>query len=89
MIHIRSILAYTVLIGLAVVYTLFLEAPGGSYLIIALVSAALISVLICLYTKRKLNAHIETTSDILDRGDTASVSLVLEKTGILPSASMP
>lgn len=67
-------------------YTLFLEAPGGSYLIIALVSAALISVVICIYTKHKLTASVDIGGDILNRGDAAPVSLILEKTGIFPSA---
>ena len=86
MIHFRSIFAYIVLIGLAVLYTLFLEGAGGSYLIIALVAAALLSVLICVYTKRTLSAYIEVSEDVLDRGEIVTVSLVLDKAGIFPSS---
>ena len=46
MINVRSVITYLLLIALAVLYTLYLEAPGGSYLIIALVSAAVISLLL-------------------------------------------
>jgi len=86
MIHFKSIFAYTVLIGLAVLYTLFLEGAGGSYLIIALVTAAVISVLIGVYTKRMLTAGIEISQDVLNRGENVTVTLVLEKSGILPSS---
>jgi len=86
MIHLKSIFAYILLIGFAVLYTLFLEGAGGSYLIIALAAAALISVLICVYTKRMLSAYIEVSADVLDRGETVTVSLVLEKAGFLPSS---
>ena len=86
MVNIKGIIAYLVLIGLAVLYTLFLEGAGGSYLIIALVTAAVISVGLCVYTKRNVTARIEVSEDILDRGDVAVVGLVLDKTGILPSS---
>lgn len=86
MVNIRSIITYLLLIALAVLYTLFLEAPGGSYLIIALVSAAVISLLLCVYTKRKLTARIQISADILNRGEIASVKLVLENSGFLPSS---
>ena len=86
MLHFKAILSYLVLIGLAVLYTLYLEGAGGSYLIIALAAAAAISVGLCVYTKRNVTAEIEISGDILDRGDTATVGLVLNKTGILPSS---
>ncbi len=86
MIHFKSIFAYIVLIGLAVLYTLFLEGAGGSYLIIALIAAALLSVLICVYTKHTLTAYIEVSEDVLNRGETVKVSLVLDKSGVLPSS---
>ncbi|MCR4780272.1 MAG: DUF58 domain-containing protein [Ruminiclostridium sp.] len=86
MIHIKAILAYIVLIGVAVLYTLFLEGAGGSYLIIALAAAAVISVAVCLYTKRMLTASIEISADVLNRGESVTVSLVLNKAGVLPSS---
>lgn len=86
MVNIRSIITYLLLIALAVLYTLYLEAPGGSYLIIALVSAAVLSLLLCAYTKKKLTARIQISADILNRAETASVKLVLENSGVLPSS---
>ena len=86
MIHIRALISYLLLIGLAVVYTLFLEAPGGSYLITALAAAAVISVLLCFYTARRLDAVIEISGDILNRSDNVTVSLVLNNDGFLPTA---
>ena len=85
MIKVKALISYLLVVGLAVLYTLFLEAPGGSYLIIALVSAAVISVLLCVYTARKLTAAIEINGDILNRGDEAAISLVITNTGVLPS----
>ena len=86
MINFKAAAAYIAVIALAVLYTLFLEAPGGCYLIIALVSAVLISVGLCVYTARKVSAEISISGDLLNRGETAQVSLVLTKTGILPSS---
>ena len=86
MINVKAIITYLLLIALAVLYTLYLEAPGGSYLVIALVSAAVISLLLCAYTKKKLTAHISISEDILNRAETASVKLVLENSGVLPSS---
>jgi uncharacterized protein (DUF58 family) len=86
MIHFKSIFAYIVLIGVAVLYTLFLEGAGGSYLIIALAAAAVISVAICIYTKTALTAAIEISADVLNRGEEVTVSLVLNKSGVLPSS---
>ncbi len=86
MLHIKNVISYLLLTGLAVLYTLFLEAPGGSYLIIALVSAAVISVAVCIYTRYVLTAKIEINTDILNRGDTVKADLILDKTGILPSS---
>ncbi len=86
MIHIKNIIGYIMLIGLAVLYTLFLEAHGGSYLIIALSSAAVISLVICLNSKFALSAKIDVSEDILNRGELTTVSLVIIKSGFLPSA---
>ena len=86
MIHIKNLIGYVMLTGLAVLYTLFLEAPGGSYLIIALIAAAVISVAVCVCSKFALSANIEVSADILNRGELTSVSLVIIKNGLLPSA---
>lgn len=86
MINIKAVISYLLLIGLAVLYTLYLEAPGGSYLITALAAAALLSVLLCVYTAKKLKVHIEISGDILNRGDTVTVSLVFTNEGFLPTS---
>ena len=86
MIKIKAVISYLLLIGLAVLYTLFLEAPGGCYLITALVSAAFISVILCFLTARKLSAQIEIKTDILNRGDISLVNLAVTNESLLPSA---
>ncbi|MBR5088702.1 MAG: DUF58 domain-containing protein [Ruminiclostridium sp.] len=86
MFNIKAWISYLLLIGLAVLYTLFLEAPGGSYLIIALVSAGILSVLLCVYTSRKLTADIEIRGDVLNRNDIAAIDLVFTNDGFLPSS---
>ncbi len=73
------------MIGLAVLYTLFLEPAGGCYLIIALTAAALISVAACARSSHSLKASLDVSGDILSRGDTSVISLVITNNGILPS----
>ena len=85
MLNIKALISYLLLIGLAVLYTLFLEARGGSYLITALCAAAAISVLLCFYTARKLKVQIEISGDILNRNDNVTVSLVIVNEGLLPT----
>ncbi len=86
MIKIKAILAYLLIIGAAVLYTLFLESKGGCYLIIALVIAAFVSVCICLYTKTHLSVSLEVSEDILNRNEYLRADILLKKTGFLPSA---
>ena len=86
MINIKAVVSYVFIVGTAVLYTLFLEAKGGCYLITALAAAALISVLICVYTKRKLSVLVWVSEDVLNRGDVVSVHVLLKKSGVLPSS---
>ncbi|MBO6302332.1 MAG: DUF58 domain-containing protein [Ruminiclostridium sp.] len=85
MINVKALITYLLMIGLAVLYTLFLEPAGGCYLIAALTSAAVISAALCVYSSRMLKAELETNGDILDRGSMVNVTLVLTNTGVLPS----
>lgn len=80
-----AILEYLFIVGISVLFMLFLDGPGGSYLIIALVSAAVISILLAVITRRSINAEISVSEDILNKGDNISLFVNIHKTGFLPT----
>lgn len=84
--NIKNIVSYLFLIAVAVLFMLFLDGPGGSYLLIALIAAALISVSLCIYTKNTLSAELKLDENILNKGDIVRLSLKLEKRGSLPTS---
>lgn len=84
--NIKSIIAYLVLIVVSVLFMLFLDGAGGCYLLIVLVLAAIVSIGLCLYTKRSVNATLSVSEDILNKGDTIKLSLTVKKQGILPTS---
>lgn len=82
---IKSIAAYLVLFVVAVLFMLFLDGPGGAYLLIVLGLAAAISIGLCVYTKHNITSRLEISEDILDKGDTVQLSVIVKKTGVLPT----
>jgi len=83
---IKSILEYLALITVAVLFMLFLDGPGGGYLLIVLVAAAVVSIGLCIYTKHNITSQLEISEDILNKGDIVQLSVIVKKTGILPTA---
>lgn len=84
--NIKAILAYLVLIAVSVLFMLFLDGAGGCYLLIVLILAAIVSVGLCLYTKRSINASLNVSEDILNKGDTIKLSLIVKKRGVIPTS---
>lgn len=82
---IKSILTYLVLIAVSVLFMLFLDGPGGGYLLIVLVLAAIASVGLCLYTKRNISSRLQISEDILNKGDCVQLSVIIKKSGIFPT----
>ncbi|MGN0657498.1 MAG: DUF58 domain-containing protein [Ruminiclostridium sp.] len=82
----KKIAAYIFVIGVALLFTLFLDAQGGCYLLIALGAAAVISVAVCIYTKNSVSAAVTVSEDILNRGDIVKVTLDVVKQGRIPSS---
>ena len=83
---IKSILEYLALITVAVLFMLFLDGPGGGYLLIVLVAAAVVSIGLCIYTKHNITSQLEVSEDILNKGDIVQLSVIVKKSGILPTA---
>lgn len=84
--NIKSIAAYFVLIIISILFMLFLDGAGGCYLLIVLVLAAVVSVSLCIYTKKTIGASLGVSEDVLNKGDTVKLSLTVTKRGILPSS---
>ncbi len=82
----KKIAAYIFVIGVALLFTLYLDAQGGCYLLIALGAAAVISVAVCIYTKNAVSAAVTVSGDILNRGDIVKVTLDIVKQGRIPSS---
>lgn len=83
---IKAILAYLVLIAVSVLFMLYLDGPGGSYLLTVLLLAAAISAAICVYTKYCVSASLGVSEDIVEKGDRVILTVTVKKHGFLPSA---
>ena len=83
---IKNIISYQLLIIVSALFMLFLDGPGGSYLLCALIIAEIISVSICIYTKKTLSAELKLDENILNKGDTVRLSLKLSKKGFIPTS---
>lgn len=82
----KKIAAYIFVIGAALLFTLYLDAQGGCYLLIALGAAVIISVAVCIYTQNSVSAAVTVSEDILNRGDIVKVTLDVVKQGRIPSS---
>lgn len=85
-INIKALSAYLFTIGISVLFMLFLDGPGGSYLLIALILGLLLSVFLFLYTKQNISVSVNLSEDILNKGDELILKYSFRKRGILPTA---
>lgn len=85
-INIKNLAAYIFIMIVSVLFMLFLDGPGGTYLIIVTSAALIISFGIFLWTKAKLSYSLKLSEDILNKGDILNVELVLGKKGFLPTS---
>lgn len=85
-INIKGIAAYIFLIIVSVLFMLYLDGPGGAYLLIALITAAIISVSLCIYTRYCISLKTEVNSDVLNRGDMACITVTIGRKGIIPTS---
>lgn len=84
--NVKNIISYLFLIAVSVLFMLFLDGPGGSYLLIAFILAAILSVSLCIYTKSTLKAELKLDENVLNKGDTVKLSLKLSKMGFIPTS---
>lgn len=85
-INIKGVAAYLFLLIIAVLFMLYLDGPGGGYLLIALIAAAVVSVALCIYTRQTLTLTSSVSSDVLNRGDIAAVTVKIGRKGFIPTA---
>ncbi len=85
-INIKNLAAYIFIMIVSVLFMLFLDGPGGTYLIIVTSAALIISFGIFLWTKAKLSYSLKLSEDVLNKGDILNVELVLGKKGFLPTS---
>lgn len=67
-------------------FMLYLDGPGGSYLVIVTIAGLVISFGVFLWTKRTLSYSVTLSEDVLNKGDILSVNLTLRKQGIIPTS---
>lgn len=67
-------------------FMLYLDGPGGTYLVIVTVAAFIISFALFLWTKNTLSFSLKLSEDVLNKGDMLSVHIILRKQGILPTS---
>lgn len=85
-INIKALLSYIVMVGISVLFMLFLDGPGGSYLVLALIAAFIVSLCVFLWTKNTVCAQIKMSEDILNKGDIVRITLELKKKGFFPTS---
>lgn len=83
---IKSILAYLALIAVSILFMLYLDGPGGSYLLTVLLLAGALSAAVCVYTKRCVSASLGVSEDIVNKGDRVILTVSVKKRGFLPTA---
>ena len=85
-INIKNLAVYLFILLVSVLFMLYLDGPGGTYLVIVITAALLISFGIFLWTKNTISFSMELSEDILNKGDNLYLELVLKKRGIIPTA---
>ena len=85
-INIKNLAVYLFILLVSVLFMLYLDGPGGTYLVIVITIALLLSFGIFLWTKHTLSFSMKLSEDILNKGDNLYLELTLKKRGILPTA---
>ena len=85
-INIKSLVGYLFIVAVSVLFMLFLDGPGGTYLVIVTVAGLFISLGILLWTKRTLSFSVKLSEDVLNKGDVLRVELTLRKRGFVPTS---
>lgn len=85
-INFGALSAYIFTVIISVLFMLFLDGPGGSYLLIALVSALIISFVVFFWTVKTLKYELTVSEDILNKNECLEAILNIKKEGFLPTA---
>ena len=85
-VNFKALISFIFMIAISVLFMLFLDGPGGSYLLISILSALIISFLVFLWSKKTISANVELSEDILNKGDILKITVQLRKKGFLPTS---
>ena len=85
-INVKNLVTYIFIMIVSVLFMLFLDGPGGTYLIVATSAALLLSAGIFIWTRAMLTYSLRLSEDVLNKGDVLSVELILRKQGFLPTS---
>ena len=85
-INIKNLAMYIFISIISVLFMLFLDGPGGTYLVVVMAAAILISTGIFFWTKSTLSFSLKLSEDILNKGENLQLEMVLKKRGFLPTA---
>ncbi len=85
-VNVKNLITYIFIMIVSVLFMLFLDGPGGTYLVIATSAALLLSAGIFLWTRTMLTCSLRLSEDVLNKGDVLNVELILRKQGFLPTS---
>ena len=85
-INVKSLVSYLFIVAISVLFMLFLDGPGGTYLVIVTIAGLLISLGILLWTKKTLSCSVSLSEDVLNKGDILRVAMTLTKRGLAPTS---
>lgn len=76
---------YIMTVALCVVFALFASSRTGWFLVIAFISAPLISVIICLIFTKMIKIEMSCDASAISKGDSANVNILIQNKFFLPS----
>ena len=81
----KSIIGYIACIISALIYTIFLDGRCGVIFLAVLIIAPIISISMTLLAKKKVDMTVESSAQMLNKGETVILSATFKKSGIIPA----
>ncbi len=80
-----ALLAYIITIIISILFMLFLDGPGGTYLLIALTSAFFLSLGLFCWTIKTIKYELNVSENILNKNDYLKAVFTIKKSGFMPT----
>lgn len=80
-----KIISYILVLAVSVLFMLFLDGVGGSYLVGVLLLAPVLSLALTLYSRKKITCRLICKNQLLNKNENATATVQLSKSGFLPS----